>query len=418
MTTGTGRTQLTFDQVETPAVYAAQVSTVSRNAVSQQKSQKKRYVCNLCGEHGHFMYKCPMLEEAKSAAESCTWSLQTVVKTVNQPQCRNILLLDTGASDNIVRDADLLTDIREVEQEVSINGIGGTITTKIVGRIHPFGDAYYHPAAAANIISFSTVTKNSRITYDSNMKRFHVDTETGECVTFAEQPSGLYAAYIAKSLVANVEENGKGYSKAEVKAARSARELLRKMGFPSERELSEMIRNGAIVDSPVTVHDVARAHAIYGQDVASLKGKTTGGRPTKVKIEYLPPPEVAIQTLDADIMYVGGEPYLVSVSSPLCLTMVNHLNTGKTATQLSRALKEQINSYRARNFVIDTIQTDGEGALAAAAMDLQAMGIKTNPSGAGKHIPKVERKIRTIKERVRTHLASLPYNLPASWLPS
>ena len=39
-----------------------------------------------------------------------------------------------------------------------------------------------------------------------------------------------------------------------------------------------------------------------------------------------------------------------------------------------------------------------------------------NPAGAGDHVPIVERKIRTVKERMRAYLQSIPYTLMFSLL--
>ena len=56
---------------------------------------------------------------------------------------------------------------------------------------------------------------------------------------------------------------------------------------------------------------------------------------------------------------------------------------------------------RAKSFVVNTLLTDGEGAVAKMTDELQLMGIRVNPTGAGSHVPIVENKIKTMKERVR-----------------
>ena len=58
--------------------------------------------------------------------------------------------------------------------------------------------------------------------------------------------------------------------------------------------------------------------------------------------------------------------------------------------------------------------TDGEKGLISLQTYLQGQGIRVNPSGAGQHVPVVERKIRQIKERVRAVVNTLPYTVPES----
>ena len=58
--------------------------------------------------------------------------------------------------------------------------------------------------------------------------------------------------------------------------------------------------------------------------------------------------------------------------------------------------------------------TDGEGSIGSVATDLKMLGIELDISGAGGHVSRVERRIRTIKERVRAHIShKLPYSLTA-----
>ena len=60
------------------------------------------------------------------------------------------------------------------------------------------------------------------------------------------------------------------------------------------------------------------------------------------------------------------------------------------------------------------IMSDGEGGVGSIANELKQLGIKVDISGAGGHVARIERRIRTIKERVRAHVAyKLPYSLTA-----
>ena len=56
--------------------------------------------------------------------------------------------------------------------------------------------------------------------------------------------------------------------------------------------------------------------------------------------------------------------------------------------------------------------SDGEGAIGKIKDDLNLLGIEVDVSGAGGHVARIERKIQTVKERVRAHIShQLPFTL-------
>ena len=58
------------------------------------------------------------------------------------------------------------------------------------------------------------------------------------------------------------------------------------------------------------------------------------------------------------------------------------------------------------------IMSDGEGAIGAITADLNQLGVEVDVSGAGGHVARIERKIQTVKERVRAHMShQLPFTL-------
>ena len=77
----------------------------------------------------------------------------------------------------------------------------------------------------------------------------------------------------AVGLVMTVDDNKKRFQRREVAKAEEARELMRKLGYPSEKDMFQMVKSGALLNSPVTAQDIRNARAIFGADEASLKGK-------------------------------------------------------------------------------------------------------------------------------------------------
>jgi len=51
------------------------------------------------------------------------------------------------------------------------------------------------------------------------------------------------------------------------------------LGWSSKADLKRYVKNNLIVNCPVTIDDINRAEAIYGSQVALLKGKTVRQSP-------------------------------------------------------------------------------------------------------------------------------------------
>ena len=172
------------------------------------------------------------------------------------------------------------------------------------------------------------------------------------------------------------------------------------------------MQSGAILNLPTTVHDLQRAEAIYGPDIASLKGKTRRRKAKQVSFEHIPVPPQSEQTLAVDIMFVNGDPFLVVIADPLGLTLVRWLRS-RTSGVLAESLAAIVNELTSHGFRPTALQSDGEGGLAAIVPTINALGMVFNPAGPEQHVPVVENKIKQIKERVRAILSTLPFNLPA-----
>ena len=89
--------------------------------------------------------------------------------------------------------------------------------------------------------------------------------------------------------------------------------------------------------------------------------------------------------------------------SPVDYTLVVHIKNRKTAV-LRGALWSILAKIDEQHFQVSHILTDNEGGITALFTELQQAGYVINPAGAGDHVPIVERKIRTVKERMWAYL--------------
>jgi hypothetical protein len=90
-----------------------------------------------------------------------------------------------------------------------------------------------------------------------------------------------------------------------------------------------MVHHNLLKDCPVTNEDIHNAHAIFGPDLASIKGKTVHCKPERVVTDYVEIPRDFStnryrMTLVAGVMFVNLMPLLVSASHDIDLITIKH----------------------------------------------------------------------------------------------
>ena len=421
----------------------------SKNSSKKSDDSKKqpKFVCPVCENGYHFAYECSELARCKSYlnGESSGNSNNNSTMHITKKSSSNNLsltvlrqlalngkhnsesiklddydiLLDNQSTVSIFHNANIVNNIRNTNMPFELDGIGGSLFVSKVADAGSFGQIYFHHKAKANILSFSEVLEKYKIEWDGDEKAFIVHINPLKTYKF-KQKGRLFLCNVRSiffSGVITVSEKEAPFTKREVKAAQEARDLKRKLGYPSDKDLQVLVRSG-IKDSPVTEQDVARAKLLYGPDIADLKGKTKERKSKIASVVNIPIPIEARQSLHVDLMFIEGVIFLISVSKPLDYLMATNI-ISKSTEIVWKALWAQINAYKARSFSVNILLSDGEGAIAALSSRLNNEGIKVDPSGTGQHVPAVENKIRQVKERTRAHLSVLPFNLPfilLTWL--
>ena len=84
-------------------------------------------------------------------------------------------------------------------------------------------------------------------------------------------------------------------------------------------DFKRIVRTNGLKNCPITIKDISIAEKIFGDDVSTLKGKTTRKKPNIVVNEYIEVPEELMQAqrdahLCVDIMYIPMQMFLVTVS--------------------------------------------------------------------------------------------------------
>ena len=257
--------------------------------------------------------------------------------------------------------AQYLDDVHTVQDMLALHTNAGKSQTNKKGYLG--GTAFWlDESGIANVISLRTLERKFRVTYDSQQKggAFICHTENGE-VAFERCPATGFPYMdlsqdktgAAAMLVQTIRQNFEGYTRQEVERAILARKMQSRGGHPSEavlkREVSRTSPSSLFNDTPITAKDITNAQNIFGPSTACIKGKWVRGRPETVQPEYVSIPEQLVSmnryvTLAADVMFVSGLPFLVTLSRRVRYVMVQFVPK-RTAGELANALKLVIGLY-------------------------------------------------------------------------
>jgi hypothetical protein len=176
-----------------------------------------------------------------------------------------------------------------------------------------------------------------------------------------------------------------------------------------------MVRSNMIKNCNVTPIDIDNAYKLFGDDIASLRGKTVRTTPDPVMADYVEIPKEILDlnkdlTVAADIMFVNGMPFITSISRNIKFTTIEYV-TSRSETNLVKSLLNIISLYKARGFAPSTALMDRE--LECIRLELLTHGVNLNTTATSEHVPDIEWQIRLIKERTRVFRSTLPFkNVP------
>jgi hypothetical protein len=329
------------------------------------------------------------------------------------------ILLDNQSTLDLFSNRNLLTNIRRSPTRMRVRCNAGWRSTNMVGDLPGYGTVWYDPRAIANILGVSTLKRKCHVQYNSLDGKFVV-TKPDESVVHSSNPlpTGLFFFDTARRqeydgcvLVTTVADNLSSYTNYDYCKADVARELLLKLGRPSVGDLIRIVQNKLLPNCPVTVADIQAAEHIFGPDVGSLRGKTTRRRPHKVDFTVSSLPfDVAAQhrnvTLSADVMYVNGIGFLVTYSRKIRFGTVE-ANGSRRSEVLFQGLISVFRIYSQRGFKVTHALMDNE--FEPLRGDLAGVQVQLDHTGADDHVGDIERWIRTMKERMRAIITSLPF---------
>ena len=327
------------------------------------------------------------------------------------------ILLDNQSTVDLFCNKGLVTNITDSDTTMTVRSTGGKLVVRHKATLPGYkNQVWFSDKGIANILSVKNVRDHHKITYDCDAAMYTVHREKHPNLEFKMIESGLHV-YVpgdkASAFVNTVAENKEGFTKRQQKGASLARRLCATLAYPSLRDLKWAVMSNQIANCPVTVADIDAAQAIWGKDVAALKGKTVRKKPTAVAEAALKVPRDFLKLnkrvlLVVDIFFVNRVVFFLTYSRKITYTAVSHL-TSRKLEQVLTAFKSIYNFYRQRGYPITEVHADNEFAPLRDAVNATTGGPVFNLASANEHVPDIERRIRVVKERVRSIRHSLPF---------
>ena len=424
--------------VKTPTKTSSDNKSTSESSKGPKtKVLEEDATCWICNKVGHFARNCKEDDDSSISTSSKTTGKTPKKKFGGMTLAFNTsrdesndggnrwetweVLLDECSEVSVVHPS-LLINIREAEG-VGFRGLYQESQKDLnqVGDLKDFFTCQVCSDCSANILCGAMVEDLYPITYKQGVsKTIHMEDRDlvfhrRGCFYVAD-----FRDWLSSEDEVTIATNNKAsyafvteemFTSKEIKRANEAGEFVTKAGYPSVDEAVRMVTDGNIQGHRFDSTDVKRYFALNGPLPASVKGKTT--TPKQVPPPIPPDPELKEQITDqyliSDVMDLEGHKFLITLSLPLGLLLQSHL-TSESKDSLGRALQSHLGVLRARGFNPTIVYVDPQRGL--KALRLLFPGVEVDVSGASDKLPRVDIKMRRIKEVARSVKASLPWQLP------
>lgn len=194
--------------------------------------------------------------------------------------------------------------------------------------------------------------------------------------------------------------------------ASDARELAKRLAYPSDRALIDLLNGGGILDCPITAKDVRDALRTLGPDLNALRGKFAPRGSMFIRdvaVDHMHEP----QELHADVMGFQKRDYLVVKWKPANLVSTKLLDS-RDGTYAIISFEESIRLGAAYGWKIREVIVDPERAL---KFMVGKLSVPVRLVGTGAYVVVAEREIRTLKDRCVAIMAGTEYQLPPALIP-
>ena len=328
------------------------------------------------------------------------------------------LLLDSASSVHLFCNKKMVQDVSTTDQALALGTNAGTAVVDQQATLAGYkSKVWFNSESITNVLSLGILCREYPVSFSNEEKAFTITTPNavhkfvlGDDNLFKLQKQPTHNQGLV--LVETVAENSKFYTKRQVERAKLARNLLHAIGCPSINDLKAVVRMNAIKNNPVTLEDINLAEAIFGKDLATLKGKTTRTKPNLAVRDMVDVPKQLYRAqkevdLCFDTMFINKMPFLASISKRIMYRTATWTPT-RQLEDYRRILVALLHFYRSAGFKVKRVYCDREyKPLVDSIKD--EYRLEPHYANAQEHVPEAERNIRTIKERFRAAFQRLPY---------
>ncbi len=420
-------------QMTTPPPPPA-ISNSTSQPVNSKKIPSKQ--CDLCNDGFHWRNECPFwaecVERVRKQVACKPASTHAAVFAPNDYSCfsaqtnlwelANTVIIDSGSDVHLFRNQSLLSNLREADEFISLKGVNNSAPRLQIteeGEFAGIKNVYYSSNSSANILSLCLLEQHHKINYQQG-RSITLCVDKHKMVFNKVDRKYIYVVNPEQdTLVSTIAENRIGYSKRDIQRAQAAKEFIAKLHHPSEQAVINSIKAGNFNNLDVTEQDVRRAFKIFGPDIYALKGKATAPKPTERLLNnpLLFRDQVNVGTLSVDIMYLEGSYFIMGVLDEIGMAISYNIRK-KNRDTIQTAITSMIETCRQHKWEV-VVRSDNEPSLVSIANNLLIRDAEFDFVPPGRHVPIVERKLRTIKNKARATISRLPYKVPAfaiKWL--
>ena len=134
--------------------------------------------------------------------------------------------------------------------------------------------------------------------------------------------------------------------------------------MPNTQDYIRYVERNMIPNCPINKADILRADDIFGTNIGSLQGKTVRKKSKRIitTIHELPTEIIKRHgnvTIEADVMYVNGIPFVVTMSRHIHFCTAELIKNEKSAT-IATAIKQVLQIYHRRGFKVNFLLGDGQ----------------------------------------------------------
>jgi hypothetical protein len=376
-------------------------------------------------------------------------SMATKKKVIEELQATGVenlkylVILDTGANCNIVKDHALFGDAELHDEDVLIEGVSGVIKGKRkMGHVDQFGLCLYDEDVFMNILSECLAQKNKSLKLREvfkNDEKIGVDMEIlgSNVVVSFRYVNGILIGdltqwYIEKNNDDIKQVNEKYmYATKRVfeknrkcimdrveleKAVHYVRRNQRRMGFMSDDHAEQVIKSGSHFNSAVRGDEFAKVTKVYGHDISQEMGKGTFDHQIPV-YDYWDGVKPDEYLLEVDIMQIGPVYTLIGVAvknnSDYKVSYTSGVNLGrrlskrklklqdvKSVNMLLKAARQMVTHLRGKGMNVVKLISDDDATLSVIDEETwrEQVGVTVKTLTSGVHAKRVENKQRVLKK--------------------